>query len=218
MTTQKDAFLAGEADAWFSRNATPRPTPSERLDRVVAHLPPSPSVLEVGCADGRKLAELAASVPGRYVGVDPSPAAIDEGRRRWPDLELHVGSADALPFDEQFDVVILGFFLYLCDRALLPRVVAESDRVLRDGGRLVIIDFDPRFPRQRRYRHLEGLWSFKMDYASLFLAYPSYALAEKVPFTEHGAGWTPDETERIAMTVLRKDLGAGYAVEDDVDL
>ena len=53
-------------------------------------------------------------------------------------------------------------------------------------------------------------------YASLFLAYPSYALAEKVPFTEHGDGWTPDETERIAMTFLRKNLGAGYAIEEDL--
>jgi SAM-dependent methyltransferase len=215
VSSQRDAFLAGEADAWFARNETPIPTPEERLTRLRAHLPDTPSVLEMGCSDGRKLAEVADRRPGRYVGIDPSAAAIAAGRTRWPDLELHVGSADALPVDERFDAVILGFFLYLCDRELLPRVVAEADRVLRDGGALVIVDFDPPSPRRRRYRHHDGIWSYKMDYPSLFLALPSYSLAEKVPFSEHGAGWTADESERIAMSILRKERETGYAHEDE---
>jgi ubiquinone/menaquinone biosynthesis C-methylase UbiE len=216
VSDQRKAFLESEGDAWYRRNAADAGTPAARLDRVIANLPNRPAVLEVGCSDGRKLAELATRAPGRYVGIDPSTAAITEGRRRWPDLELHVGSADQLPVDEQFDAVILGFFLYLCDRALLTRVVAEADRVLRDGGALVIVDFDPPAPRRRQYRHLEGVSTYKMDYPSLFLALPSYSLAEKLPFSQHGEGWTADETERIAMTILRKDLEGGYAIEDDV--
>lgn len=214
MNGQRDAFLGGEADAWFARNRTPRPGTPDRVDRLRRYVPANASVLEIGCADGRRLAEIA-DLAGRCVGIDPSVTAITEGRARWPQLELYVGSADALPFDRPFDVVILGFFLYLADRELLPRIVAEADRSLADGGTLIIVDFDPRYPRRRQYRHRAGIWSFKMDYASLFLAFPAYSLVEKVPFTEDGDSWTADETERVAMTVLHKDLAAGYSLEVD---
>lgn len=216
MTEQRDVFLGGEGNAWFDRNSTGELAVSTLDTRLVAHVQAGSSVLEVGCADGRKLAVLAQLVPGRFVGLDPSAEAILEGQTRWPTLDLCVGSADSLPFEEQFDVVILGFFLYLCDRSLLPRVIAEADRVLADGGTLAVIDFDPPYPTRRPYRHCEGLWSFKLDYASLFLAFPSYALAEKIPFHHGGDGWSKDGTERIAMSILKKDLSAGYSHEDDL--
>lgn len=215
MTEQRDAFLAAEADAWFDRNPAGKPLPSWRDKRLAAYVRPASSVLEVGCADGRKLAELSDVVSGRLAGVDPSGVAIEDGRQRWPQLDLRVGSADALPFDEQFGVVILGFFLYLCDRVLLPQIVSECDRVLQDRGMLAIIDFDPRYPRRRPYRHRKGLWTYKMDYASLFLAFPSYSLVERVPFHHAGDTWVADETERIALTILHKDLGGGYSDEPD---
>lgn len=215
MTEQRDAFLADAGDGWFRRNPGTDTAKRHYESRLLSYVEPSSSVLEVGCSDGRRLAALAELVPGRFVGIDPSTEAISAGRDRWPHLQLHVGSADALPFKEKFDLVILGFFLYLCDRALLPQIVAETDRVLRDGGTLAIIDFDPRYPRRRPYRHRPGLWSFKMDYASVFLGFPSYALAEKVPFHHGGDGWEPDETDRIALNILRKDLAGGYFQEDE---
>ena len=210
MTEQRDRFRAGEGDAWYRRNATA--APSVALELIAAHLGQATRILEVGCADGRNLAALATRHAASYVGLDPSEAAIAEGRLRWPAIELHVGTAEALPFDDaHFDVVILGFFLYLCDRQLLPRIVAEADRVLVDGGALAIVDFDPPSPRRRDYHHAEGISSYKMDYARLFLAYPSYVLVEKAPFHHGGAGWAPDEDERLAVNVLRKTLGGGYA-------
>jgi hypothetical protein len=38
-------------------------------------------------------------------------------------------------------------------------------------------------------------------------------LAEKIPFD--GEDWNPDETERIALSVLKKNLAAGYSDEAD---
>jgi adenylyltransferase/sulfurtransferase len=40
------------------------------------------------------------------------------------------------------DLVLFGFCLYLVDRKLISRVVAEADRVLKDTGFLGIVDFD----------------------------------------------------------------------------
>jgi SAM-dependent methyltransferase len=212
VTKQRDTFAAGEGDAWFLRNADV--TESVVDDRIASHVAPGGDVLEIGCSDGRRLASLASST-GRRVGVDPSAAAIGVGRDRWPELELHVGSADALPVDGPFDVVVFGFCLYLCDRELLPRIVAEGDRVLRDGGTLAIVDFDPPFPTRRAYRHRDGLWSWKMDYASLYAAFPSYVVAEKVPLHHDAPAWTADERERVALTILKKHVDGGYAEEAD---
>lgn len=215
-TGQRDAFLAGEGDAWFRRNPADDGQSDPRDVLVASHVRPSSSVLEIGCADGRRLAAIAARVPAaRYVGIDPSAEAVEEGNRLHPDLDLRIGTADTLPFEAEFDVVIVGFCLYLCDRALLPRIVSEVDRVLQDGGTLVVTDFDPRYPRRRLYRHHPGLWSYKMDYGAPFLSFPSYSLVQKLPLVPAEEQLVSDETSRMAINVLRKSLPGAYSEEPD---
>ena len=168
-------------------------------------------VLEIGCANGLNLERLRREVGCTGTGVDPSAAAIDAGSREFPALDLRRGTADALPFgDEVFDVVLFGFCLYVTDRPLLPRVVAESDRVLADGGFLVIVDFDPPHPVRRAYRHAAGVTTYKMDYSLPFLGFPHFLLAEKRAFSHSGSLFEPDGDERLAIHVLHKDLSAGF--------
>lgn len=217
---QRDDFLAGAADDWFERNRdTDGQGPLAHFDEVIArHLRPDGALLEVGCADGRRLLRLDALGPGqaRLAGVEPSNAAVQAGRAASPRLDLAVGTADALPFDDlSFDTVVLGFCLYLCDPALLPRIVAETDRVLADGGALAIIDFDPPFPRRRQYRHQPGLWSHKMDYSVPFLGYPAYSMAEITSASHDSPSWASDEAERVSLKVLRKTVGGGFGLEAD---
>ena len=45
--------------------------------------------------------------------------------------------------DNFFDMIILGFCLYLCDRNKLFKIASEVDRVLKENSYLVIIDFYP---------------------------------------------------------------------------
>ena len=54
-----------------------------------------------------------------------------------------------------------------------------------------------------------------MDYSVPFLAYPSYVHIEKHSFSHAAEGWVADETERVALHVLRKKLDGGYAEEGD---
>lgn len=217
-TRQRRAFVEGEGDAWYRRSHDINLRHTYR-DRLLAYLKPKDSVLEIGCSDGGNLRWLKQHIDIRGFGIDPSSEAVSEGLRIDPTLELHVGTADDLPFTQtvEFDMVWLGFFLYLVDRELLTRVVAESDRVLRNGGLLVLTDFDTGYPRRRSYRHLEGLVSFKMDYASLFLAFPHYHLIEKVPIIEAEIGFDPVRSRRVGMWVLTKDLEGAYGDEIDND-
>jgi SAM-dependent methyltransferase len=217
---QRAGFLCGAADAWYERNrGVSSEGPLAHFDRLIAaHLRPDGAILEVGCADGSRLRRLDAIGPSQswLAGVEPSGSAVAAGRAVDARLDLRIGTADDLPFpDESFDTVVLGFCLYLCDPALLPRIVAETDRTLRDGGTLAIIDFDPPSPRRRDYHHQPGLWSHKMDYAAPFLAFPAYSLAEISSVSHTAPEWSADEAERVALKVLKKTVGGGFVVEPD---
>lgn len=215
-TQQRDIFIGGEGDAYFRRNAAgydpagaaTLPFP---LTVLSAYAPAGGRVLEIGCANGLNLERLRRTPGCSGSGIDPSASAIAAGREAFPELDLQVGAADALPFaDASFDLVWFGFCLYVMDRALLPRAMAEADRVLKDRGFLAIVDFDPGVPVRRRYAHSPGVSSFKADYAQMFLGLPQYTLAEKRPFSHAGNGFHPDAGERLAVQVLYKDLSAGH--------
>jgi SAM-dependent methyltransferase len=215
---QKQAFAKGEADAYFERNRLASSNvETNEWDNVLAqHLGKDESVLEIGCSDGRRLAALASLCPDaeKFVGIDPSNVAVSQGRAAWPELDLRVGTADHIEIDIAFDLVIFGFCLYLCDRDDLPSIVSSADASLVDGGTLAIIDFDPAFPSKRTYAHRAGLWSYKMDYAGLFLAFPSYTLVEKHSGGTGGNHFHRDQGERISLSILRKELSSGYAVDE----
>jgi SAM-dependent methyltransferase len=222
MTTsiQKTTFLeGGEADAWFARNRSQLEAPSPLRDavvhRIAGHLDPerTADVLEIGCGRGNNLLDLARLRPLRAHGIEPSAAAVEQGRGQ-EGLDLRCGTSDLLPWaDTQFDLVWFGFCLYLVDRSLLMRSVAEADRVLRDGGTLAILDFDPDTPCRRQYHHRSGLWSYKMDYARLFLANPAYRMVDRLALSHAGPGWSDDPQERLALSLLRKDTQHAYRTD-----
>jgi len=174
-------------------------------------------VLEIGCSSGLNIHLLAQRIgPGEFCGLDPSRIAIENGRIAYPELSLSVGTADCLPYEEAyFNVVWFAFCLYLVDRPLLHRVVAEADRVLATGGVLAITDFDPPLPAKRPYRHRDRVFSYKLDYSRLFLADPAYVLAEKIPLGTGSKKFEIDSADRVALSVLRKESEGNYVYEAD---
>lgn len=212
---QKQGFLDGEGDRWFARNRAALEGTSRLRDQVVGRIHAALGaggrrVLEIGCGQGANLAALHALGAIEGHGVEPSGEAVTAGNARFPGLHLELGTADRLPHaDASFDLVWFGFCLYLVDRSLLQRAVAEADRVLRDGGLLAIFDFDPDAPCERPYHHLPPLRSYKMDYARLFLANPAYTLVDKLAMG-HDGGPAGDPQDRVALTLCRKDLARAY--------
>lgn len=219
-TQQRDIFLGSEGDAYFRRNASAYAAPQAGraafpLTVIQQYLTSGTRVLEIGCANGLNLETLRRLADCECSGVDPSAQAIEVGRRDFPGLDLHRATADALPFaDAAFDFVWFGFCLYVTDRALLPRVVAEADRVLKDGGSLAIVDFDPDAPVQKQYHHAPGVTTYKTDHAKMFLGFPQYVLVEKRSFSHQGNEFHPDPGERLAIQVLHKHVAGGYAKID----
>ena len=103
---------------------------------------PLGNLQDVGCGQGRIL-KLLASRAHRAVGVD-----IDSDARRLaraelllagsPNCSLRHGDMYALPFDDQaFDTIILDGILAEAERP--TDVIAESLRLLKAGGRLLLL-------------------------------------------------------------------------------
>jgi SAM-dependent methyltransferase len=104
---------------------------------VCAGLPVG-TALDAACGTGRLIPPLLA-LGHRVLGVDRSPAMLEQAQRRAPDADLAVGDLHRLPVTEAaVDLVVTGLSLTHVDD-LVP-VLAELARVLRPGGHLVISD------------------------------------------------------------------------------
>ena len=120
-------------------------TPQMRAQRetIVTALDPSPGedVLEVGCGNGHLSERLAGIVgAGHVAAVDPSPDMVAHASDR-AGIGAKVAGAEALPFaDASFDALVAAQVYCFVDE--LKTAVAEAHRVLRPGGRLVILDTD----------------------------------------------------------------------------
>jgi ubiquinone/menaquinone biosynthesis C-methylase UbiE len=101
----------------------------------------SGDVLEIAIGTGLNLPHYLSDV--RVTGIDLSPEMLDVARRRatelGQDVELREGDAHDLPFpDASFDTVLCTYSL-----SNIPdpqRAVSEMKRVLRSGGKLILVD------------------------------------------------------------------------------
>ena len=98
-------------------------------------------VLELALGTGRNLPYYPAGV--RLTGVELSPRMLEIARARAKelgrDVDLRIGDAQALDIaDESFDTVIITFGL--CTIPDDRGAVTEAHRVLRAGGRLVLLE------------------------------------------------------------------------------
>jgi ubiquinone/menaquinone biosynthesis C-methylase UbiE len=103
------------------------------------------SLLDVGCGTGRLLDFVKQSWPRLpTVGLDLSEAYLREARRhlrRWSRADLLVGAAEAMPLpDESQDAVTSVFVFHELPPGVRRTVLRECARVLKPGGRLVLVD------------------------------------------------------------------------------
>lgn len=208
---QKTTFLDVEGDGWFERNQH-RPDPATELmiqALKIAKIAPS-SVLEIGSSAGRQLQRMHEEFGCQCYGLEPSEKAIEYGKSLRPWIEFKKGTADRLPYaDGQFDLVIFGFCLYLCDPPDLFRIACEADRVLRDKGVMLIKDFSSPSPYRSNYSHVPGMHSYKMDWSKMFGWHPAYKLIFRT-YSEQTAPYSFHPNEQIAIDLLRKDVEAAF--------
>lgn len=134
-------FFAGAAGDWDKLRADLYGDAFTRA-ALLALLPSDWTVADLGCGTGALAAELAGAV-ARVFAVDQSAAMLRAARRRCEghlNVELHRADLEALPLADRTCDAALALLALGWVSALEP-VLAEAARVLRPGGRLVIVDY-----------------------------------------------------------------------------
>jgi ArsR family transcriptional regulator len=152
-------FFDHHARQWDDLARTLLPVPDYR-ERLLALVPTGGTVVEVGIGTGGLLAPLAARGT-RVIGVDHSPAMLDEARRRLAErevsgVELRLGEMGHLPLpDGAAQCVVANMVLHHAADPLA--VLGEIRRVLTRGGCLLVADL-ARHEREAAREQLADQW------------------------------------------------------------
>jgi ubiquinone/menaquinone biosynthesis C-methylase UbiE len=154
-------------------------------------------VLEIAIGTGRNLPYYPSDV--QLTGIDFTPAMLDIARQRASalgrEVDLRVGDAQSLEFpDGRFDTVVAT--LALCTIPDERRTVAEMRRVLRPGGRLLLLEHvrSPLLPVRVLQRLLDPL--FVHFYGDHLLREPLDHLAT--------AGFVIEDVERSKAGLIER--------------
>ena len=130
----------------------------------VAQIRSGESVLDAGCGTGdlTLFAKEATGPRGHVDGIDGSPemlaVAARKAQQRGLDVKFSQARMQDLSFaNDRFDVVLASLSLHMLSVDAQTIALSEFKRVLRPGGRLVIVDFDaPTTTVGKLMAHLSG--------------------------------------------------------------
>lgn len=135
--------LATHYDRWAALTETKARRRALRL----AAIRDGQHVLEVAVGTGLAFEAIVRANPGgRNVGIDLSPGMLAKAEARLrraglENFELSVASASALPAaGASFDTLLTSYMFDLVDERAWPLILGEFRRVLRPGGRLVVVN------------------------------------------------------------------------------
>ena len=137
---------------------------SRRLAAQIKILPPG-ALLEIGTGTGLRLPFFARHT---VTGIDLSERMLQRARRRVPEATLLQMDGAALAFPNAcFDTVVLAHVLSV---APAPNaVVAESFRVLKGGGHLIIQNYFAPFKAGKALSALSGLLQLRAHFSLAML-------------------------------------------------
>ncbi len=125
---------------------------------VLGLIDPALVVGDLGCGTGQ-LTETVAPYVRRVISVDGSTDMLDAARQRLggaKNVELRQGELESLPIDSgDLDVAMLSLVLHYSPAP--PRALAEVGRVVRKGGRVLVVDMQPH-DRQEYQQQMGHVW------------------------------------------------------------
>jgi SAM-dependent methyltransferase len=114
------------------------------MEGVVERLTEGAAAIDVGCGSGVAITELARAFPrATFVGIDPSPTALDRARARAKEaglenVQLEVGSAEDLTDEARFDFAMVLDCMH--DMTHPREAMVAIRRALKDDGVWLVKD------------------------------------------------------------------------------
>jgi len=107
-------------------------------------------ILDIGCGTGTLTRDIAAALTdkktSRCTGLDAAEKMIVVAKKKAagiPNIHFDSAVAERLPYDDgSFDAAVSTFFFHHIHFELKKKVLAEAARVLKPGGRFIIVDVD----------------------------------------------------------------------------
>lgn len=164
----------------------------------LAQINPGDKVLDVGCGTGDLTLEAKklAGAAGRVYGIDASPNMIEQARKKaariGSDVTFQVGLIENIDFPEnQFDVVLSSLMMHHLPDGLKRAGLAEIYRVLKPGGRLLIVDMQSTSSGLLGQRLTDFMIQIHGGHAAM-----QDNITKQISFVE-AAGFSIAETEKI---------------------
>lgn len=124
---------------------------------AMASIQSQEKVLEVGCGTGSFaiIAKQNTDSSVQIVATDAAPEMIEKARQEAEkagvNIDFQTGLAERIEFpDNTFDVVMNSFMVHHLPDNLKAKAFAEMYRVLKPGGRIQVVDFEP--PKRGFYK------------------------------------------------------------------
>ena len=155
--SRSQAFFSSVADRW---DAVRHDLFGDRspLVGMLAMVDPEWTVADLGCGTGVLSATLAPFVR-RVVAVDSSAQMLAAARQRLDgttNVDIRQGELESVPIDDgQLDAAVISLVLHYIAEPV--KALGEAARVLRPGGRLIVVDMMPH-DREEYRQQMGHVW------------------------------------------------------------
>ena len=153
-----------------------------------------PQILDMGCGTGKQLTANHKYFSGaKATGLDLSYRMLLQARKRCPEIDWVQGNSANPPFsDDRFDYITNQFSYHHIPNK--DRLISETYRILKPGGRLVITNLDP-WSMTSWIVYTFFPESMQRDFADFFTMDQLTALMRAVGFCDIRTSWKHSHNE-----------------------
>lgn len=129
-------------------------------------------VLEIGAANGYRLAKIYERYNSDCTGVEPSQKAIEDGKSKYPFIKFIRSTCENSNLQKRkFDLIIVNFVFHWIYRENLYVCVQKIDDGLEKGGYLIIVDFGTEYFFIKKISSFKGCQFLHLENALLGIIY-----------------------------------------------